>query len=168
VTAQALDRCQVRSSAAAARSVSLHAVEINADVAAHLRDHFILHWKSVRPVPVVTIDFGDGRVVRRTITGNSIHYVLTPDGQVIDGIPGLYDPKAFLKILAADENAFAQVDPSMARRPYRRLSSCGRQRVQQARLRRTVFDAGFRSLARTSSGRHVFGLGRRWRVSVSR
>ena len=57
----------------------------------------MLHWKSVRPVPKITIDFGDGRVVERTITGNSIHYVLDADGNVIDGIPGLYGPRAFLQ-----------------------------------------------------------------------
>ena len=30
-------------------------------VASLLRDHFVLHWESVRPVPKVTVDFGDGR-----------------------------------------------------------------------------------------------------------
>lgn len=80
----------------------------NADVSRELSEHFILHWKSVRPVPKVTIDFGDGRVVQRTITGNSIHYVLTPDGRVIDGIPGLYGPKAFLQELN-DAAAIASV-----------------------------------------------------------
>lgn len=68
----------------------------NAQVSAYLRDHFILHWKSVRPVPKVTIDFGDGRTLERTITGNSIHYVLDPHGQIIDALPGLYSAKAFL------------------------------------------------------------------------
>ncbi|HUK81657.1 MAG TPA: hypothetical protein VLZ12_03400 [Verrucomicrobiae bacterium] len=75
----------------------------NREVADTLRDHFILHWKSVRPVPKITIDFGDGRVMQRTITGNSIHYVLDSEGRVIDALPGLYGPKAFLKVLAAAE-----------------------------------------------------------------
>ena len=39
------------------------------------------------PAPRITIDFGDGRQIVRTITGNSIHYVLTSDGQEIAGIP---------------------------------------------------------------------------------
>ncbi len=68
----------------------------NAEVSAYLRDHFILHWKSVRPVPKVTIDFGDGRKLERTITGNSIHYVLDSYGQIIDALPGLYGAKPFL------------------------------------------------------------------------
>jgi hypothetical protein len=68
----------------------------NADISSFLREHFILHWKSVRPVPKVTIDFGDGRKLERTLTGNSIHYILTPDGDVVDALPGLYGPKAFL------------------------------------------------------------------------
>ena len=63
-----------------------------------LRERFILHWSSERPVPVVTIDFGDGR----TITGNSIHYVLDEQGRPIDGIPGLYSAGEFVKQLRAD------------------------------------------------------------------
>ena len=35
-----------------------------------LRDRFVLHWQSVRPVPRVTIDFGDGRRHERTLTRN--------------------------------------------------------------------------------------------------
>ena len=37
----------------------------NKEVSAALRDRFILHWQSVRPVPKVTIDFGDGRKLER-------------------------------------------------------------------------------------------------------
>jgi hypothetical protein len=69
----------------------------NAEISSILREHFILHWKSVRPAPKVTIDFGDGRKLERTLTGNSIHYVLTPAGDVVDALPGLYGPKAFLQ-----------------------------------------------------------------------
>ncbi len=79
----------------------------NAEISAYLREHFILHWKSVRPVPVVTIDMGDGRTIRRTITGNSIHYVLSPDGRVIDALPGLYGPAAFLRGVKDGEAAVA-------------------------------------------------------------
>jgi len=75
----------------------------NAEVAQYLREHFILHWKSVRPVPRVTIDFGDGRKLERTLTGNSIHYVLSPDGEVVDALPGLYGAKAFLRGLQQAE-----------------------------------------------------------------
>ena len=75
----------------------------NTEVSQYLRDHFILHWQSVRPVPRITIDFGDGRKIERTITGNSIHYVLDANGRPVDGLPGLYGPKAFLKALADAE-----------------------------------------------------------------
>jgi hypothetical protein len=69
----------------------------NAEISAALRSGYVLHWKSVRPVPKVTIDFGDGRKLERTLTGNSIHYILTPAGEVVDALPGLYGPKAFLQ-----------------------------------------------------------------------
>jgi hypothetical protein len=65
------------------------------EIAQLLRDKYILHWQSVRPVPKITIDFGDGRKVQQTITGNSIHYILDKDGRPIDALPGLYAPQAF-------------------------------------------------------------------------
>ncbi|MDB6064243.1 MAG: hypothetical protein JWR26_451 [Pedosphaera sp.] len=77
----------------------------NAEVSAYMRDHFILHWKSVRPIPRITVDFGDGRKIERTVTGNSIHYILDSDGQPVDALPGLYGAKAFLKGLADAERA---------------------------------------------------------------
>lgn len=73
----------------------------NADVSQFLRDHFVLHWSSERPVPRVTIDFGDGRKLERTTTGNSAHYVLDEDGHVLDVLPGVYAPLAFRKELTA-------------------------------------------------------------------
>ena len=75
----------------------------NAEVSRYLREHFVLHWSSERPVPVARIDFGDGRVVTRTITGNSIHYVLDASGHVVDGLPGLYSAPEFLAALRRAE-----------------------------------------------------------------
>jgi hypothetical protein len=78
----------------------------NAEIASVLRDRFVLHWQSVRPAPVITIDFGDGRKLERTITGNSIHYVLDSSGHLLDALPGLYGPQAFLRGLADAEGLF--------------------------------------------------------------
>ena len=78
----------------------------NAGVAAVLRERFVLHWQSVRPAPIITIDFGDGRKLERTVTGNSIHYVLDTAGQPIDALPGLYGPQAFLRKLSEAEGLF--------------------------------------------------------------
>jgi hypothetical protein len=71
----------------------------NSAISNYLRENFILHWKSVRPAPKVTIDFGDGRKIERTLTGNSIHYILDENGQVLDALPGLYSPPVFLSYL---------------------------------------------------------------------
>jgi len=72
----------------------------NAKISKYLRDNYILHWRSVRPAPRITIDFGDGRRIERTITGNSIHYILDANGTIIDAIPGLYSPAMFLDYIA--------------------------------------------------------------------
>jgi hypothetical protein len=79
----------------------------NAEVSNRLRELYILHWESVRPAPRVTIDFGDGRKLERTLTGNSIHYILDNEGQPIDALPGLYGPQAFLRLLGQSESLFA-------------------------------------------------------------
>jgi hypothetical protein len=71
----------------------------NQDVSAFLRERFILYWSSERPVPRVTIEYGDGRTLERTTTGNSAHYVLDEHGNVIDVLPGLYAPAAFRREL---------------------------------------------------------------------
>ena len=68
-----------------------------------LHEHFVLHWSSERPAPRMTIDYGDGRVLVRTITGNSAHSVLDAQGRTIDVIPGLWGPAAF--VAALDEAA---------------------------------------------------------------
>lgn len=91
----------------------------NADVSKYLRENYILHWQSVRPAPRITIDFGDGRKIERTVTGNSIHYIIDGDGQIIDALAGLYAPTAFLDYLkqsAGILNTTAKMAPADKRR----------------------------------------------------
>ena len=66
-------------------------------------NHYVLHWSTERPAPRVTIDFGDGRTVVRTVTGNSVHYVLDATGRPVDALPGLYGPWAFQRRLMEAE-----------------------------------------------------------------
>lgn len=73
----------------------------DASVAARLASDYVLHWQSERPAPRITIDMGDGRTMERTITGNSVHYVLDERGRVVDAIPGLYSAPQFLIALAS-------------------------------------------------------------------
>ncbi len=80
----------------------------NPDVATIMRERFVLVWESERPVPVVTIDYGDGRTLKRTITGNSAHYVLDANANVVDVLPGLIDPVAFARVLGSAADAAAQ------------------------------------------------------------
>jgi hypothetical protein len=68
----------------------------NKDVSEFPSSNFVLLWTSERPVPKVSIDFGDGRKLERTITGNAVHYVLDSHGRPIDALPGLYAPRVFL------------------------------------------------------------------------
>jgi hypothetical protein len=82
----------------------------NSEISKYLRENYILHWKSVRPAPKVTIDFGDGRKIERTLTGNSIHYILDENGAIIDALPGLYSPEGFLKYLKSGKEINKTLD----------------------------------------------------------
>ena len=103
----------------------------NAEVSKFLREHFVLHWQSVRPVPKVTIDFGDGRKLERTLTGNSIHYILDREGRPVDALPGLYGPQAFLRELARAEQAESAC--RAARTEQERLASLREYHMNRAR-----------------------------------
>lgn len=66
-----------------------------ADVAAALNLKFEPAWESVRPVPLVHIDFGNGTVLTRTLHGNILTAVCNADGQVLDALPGIYTPAVY-------------------------------------------------------------------------
>jgi len=81
----------------------------DAEINKLLKERFILHWQSVRPAPRVTIEFGDGRKLQRTITGNSIHYILDADGRFVDALPGLYGALVFKAELQQTADAIEQI-----------------------------------------------------------
>jgi hypothetical protein len=70
------------------------------DVAQFINRHFEAVWESVRPVPVVRIDFGNGTVLTRTLHGNIATYVCAADGQVLDVLPGIYAAQPYVDRLA--------------------------------------------------------------------
>ena len=86
----------------------------NPEISKCLREAYVLHWESVRPAPKVMIDFGDGRKLERTITGNSVHYVLDADGRVVDVLPGLYGPQAFLREIKESATLVARLSRAEA------------------------------------------------------
>lgn len=102
----------------------------NAEVSAYLRENYVLHWKSVRPAPKVTIDFGDGRKIERTLTGNSIHYILDENGAILDALPGLYSPSGFLKYLKTGFEINAVIDSAPT----------AQKELAALRYRRAMFD----------------------------
>ena len=53
-----------------------------------------------------TIDFGNGHKIRRTLNGNVATYVCAPDGRVVDVIPGLNSPEAYLEDLTNALNLY--------------------------------------------------------------
>jgi hypothetical protein len=67
----------------------------NDAIAGFINDRFEPVWQSVRGVPTVTIDFGGGRSITRTLNGNIAAYVCFADGAVLDVLPGIYAPEVF-------------------------------------------------------------------------
>jgi hypothetical protein len=69
------------------------------EIASFIQKSFEPAWVSVRPVPIVRIDFGNGNTLTRTLHGNIATCVCTADGQVLDILPGVYEPSAYLEAL---------------------------------------------------------------------
>lgn len=56
-------------------------------------------WEMVRAVPKIEIDLGDGKKIKRTVRGNAVMYLCTPDGKVMDAFPGVYTPEDFMPMV---------------------------------------------------------------------
>jgi hypothetical protein len=67
----------------------------DAGVANYINIYFEPVWESVRPVPILKLDFGNGNVITRTLHGNIATYVCTADGEALDILPGIYTPTAY-------------------------------------------------------------------------
>ena len=83
----------------------------NPEVAQFIDATFEPVWVSVRPAPLVTIDFGNGHKVIRTLQGNVATYVCDAEGTVYDVLPGIYTPtpyRAQLTLLATLVNNIAR------------------------------------------------------------
>jgi len=65
-------------------------------VATVINSQFEAVWESVRPVPIVRIDFGNGTLLTRTLHGNIATYVCAADGQVLDILAGIYTPAVYM------------------------------------------------------------------------
>jgi hypothetical protein len=68
-------------------------------VAAFVNRYFEPAWESVRPVPLIRIDFGNGTVINRTLHGNIATYVCNADGRVLDILPCIYTAKVYVNRL---------------------------------------------------------------------
>ena len=94
----------------------------DAAIAKYIDENFEPVWESVRPVPMITIDFGNGHKVKRTLHGNIASYVCTADGQVVDVLPGLYKPDSYRdaisKLLTVARTAQSKSDRTDAKTQY--------------------------------------------------
>jgi hypothetical protein len=69
-------------------------------IAKFVNDNFEATWHSVRSVPIVRIDFGNGQVLTRTLHGNIATYICRGDGTVLDILPGIYNSRTYQQRLA--------------------------------------------------------------------
>ena len=95
-------------------------------VASYINNHFEAVWESARPVPLITMNFGNGKVVNRTMKGNIATYVCFADGSVLDVLPGIYEAATFnqclerLSALAENLASKAPAERALAVQSYHR------------------------------------------------
>jgi hypothetical protein len=106
-------------------------------VARFLNANFESVWETVRPVPIVKVDFGDGHVVTRTLNGNIATHVCSSDGQVLDTIPGIYTPAAYLSNLKQLQLLANYVDQDGKDRRAARLALYHRGQVDALRKKKS-------------------------------
>ena len=68
----------------------------NETVSEALGAAFECAWESVGPVPQVRIDFGNGDVLETTLGGNVLTSFCLSNGTVVDLLPGVTTPQAYL------------------------------------------------------------------------
>jgi hypothetical protein len=132
------------------------------EIAAILRERYVLYWHSVRPVPRVTIDMGDGRTIRQTITGNSVHYLLAADGTVLDALPGLHAPAAFRaqleEWLTLDRARLRPYHTARAKEALQRGVALGFETFSERRPRKpTAQEAAIRAASKSLIERPLLG-----------
>ena len=71
----------------------------DADIAKQINDSTEPVWESLRPAILMTVDYGDGRRVTRSLRGNLATLLTLADGTVVDALPGLYQPKVYAEQL---------------------------------------------------------------------
>jgi len=103
-------------------------------------------WQSVRPAAIVRVDFGNGRIVTRTLNGNVATYICMPDGHVLDVLPGIYDPDTYLSQLRQGELFFGRANQNRRRldvfvKEHHRLRVAALQ-ISEKKPRITVQNAG--------------------------
>lgn len=83
------------------------------EISRYINEQFVPCWQTVRPVPQVTIDFGNGKTLRRTLAGNTILSVCLPDGRTVDAMPGVYTPEALLQELRSTREFMQAAAPDL-------------------------------------------------------
>lgn len=76
-------------------------------VSQHINESFEPLWEALRPVPIVSVDFRNGHVLKRPLAGSVATYVCAPDGQVLDILPGFYAPDVYLAQLRSFQQLHA-------------------------------------------------------------
>jgi hypothetical protein len=84
-------------------------------VANFINQTFEPAWESVRPVPIVRIDFGNGNVLTRTLHGNILSSVCTVDGLLVDALPGIYTESVYTERLLDLARVTQNIQPHSAK-----------------------------------------------------
>jgi hypothetical protein len=107
------------------------------NVAEFINNAFEPVWESVRPVPVVRIDFGGGHILTRTLHGNILTSVCDADGRLLDALPGIYAADVYLdrlnqlRLLARYAQSFTGEERAAKFRDYHQRQADALQKQEQ-------------------------------------
>jgi hypothetical protein len=116
----------------------------SSEVADYISENFEPTWESLRPAPLVTIDFGNGHTIKRTLQGNIATYVCDARGMVYDVLPGIYVPSDYVRALGVLKDLAKSLHSEGGLRAYHASAA--------ARLAKATVQPQMRAIAQTGGG----------------
>lgn len=133
----------------------------NEKIANYINNNFEPCWESLREVPVITLDFGKGNVIKRTLHGNIATYVCLPNGKIVDILPGIYSAEKYESTLAelvavartsSSKVELASYHETKARAPYTPAPQRFAAAPRKFDMRKSIIETPVENLLMTSAG----------------
>ena len=123
-----------------------------------LSKDIVLAWEKVRNVPKVTVEI-DGQKIVRTVRGNAVFYLCSPDGTVVDIFPGQYTKEDFVPAVRESMKSYLGKAPSEVIAAHKLLGKEAVARAMRATMSKAFVESPTLALFESAEPETQFGGG---------